>query len=110
MGRRAARERGKRGWWQELGIAVVVGSASPIGFLKHNLTHKMENGSKENFMVRCTKVRFLTLGFIYLIVTFDLQSTNKEEKNFLSISCWRLFILSITKQNCIYIDFWRLII
>ena len=42
MGRRAARERGNRGWWQELGIAVVVGSASPIGFLKHNLTQNGE--------------------------------------------------------------------
>ena len=91
MGRRAAKERGKRGQQQELGRAVVVRSASPIGFLKHNLTHKMENGSKENFMVRCTKVRFFTLGFIYLIVTFDLQCTNEEEKNLLSISCWRLF-------------------
>ena len=76
---------------------MVVGSASPIGFLKHNLTHKMENGSKENFMVWCIKVRFLTLGFIYLIVTFDLQCTNEEEKNLLSISCWRLFFPSITK-------------
>ena len=80
MGRRAAKEWGKRGWQQELGRAVVVGSASPIRLLKHNLTHKMENGSKENFMVRCTKVRFFTLGFIYLIVTFDLQCTNEEEK------------------------------
>ena len=96
IGRRAAKEKGKRGRQQELGRAVVVRSASPIGFFKHCLTHKMENGSTENFMVWCTKVRFLPLGFIYLIVTFDLQCTNEEEKNFLSISCWRLF-LSITK-------------
>ena len=97
IGRRAAKEKGKRGRQQELGRAVVVRSASPIGFLKQNLTHKMENGSKENFMVQCTKVRFLTLGFIYLVVTFDLQCTNEEEKNLLSLSYWWLFFPSITK-------------
>ena len=42
MGRRAAKERGKRGQQQELGRAMVVGLASPIGFLKHNLTQNGE--------------------------------------------------------------------
>ena len=42
IGRRAAKERGKRPRQQELGRAVVVRSASPIGFLKQNLTQNGE--------------------------------------------------------------------
>ena len=64
--------------------------------LSYHLIHKIESDCRENFMIPVV-YRFFTLGFIYLIVIFDLGCTK---------TCWRLFFHQQLNKIVFILNFW----